>query len=140
MYAVVRIGQLMGFDLPSPEPFAGYVDMPVSFNTYTSFGDAYFDFGLAGVLGLSLLTGLLVHLLSVWPRRGHPGSAWGMSVMAAVLTATPIHMRLLDLDILIPAAVGLVAIAAILRPTRGPTRRAGVLTAPPWAARGRVGA
>jgi hypothetical protein len=131
MYAVVKVGQMMGFDLPSPDPFAGYVDMPVSFNTYTSFGDAYFDFGLAGVLVLSLATGLLLHLLSVWPRPGHPGSVWGMSVMAAVLTATPIHMRLLDIDILIPAAVGLVAIATILRPRRQETRR-GVLAEPPW--------
>lgn len=137
MYAVVKIGQLMGFDLPSPEPFAGYVDMPVSFNTYTTFGDAYFDFGLAGVLGISLVTGLLVHLLSVWPRPGHPGSVWGMSVMAAVLTATPIHMRLLDIDILIPAAVGLVAIAAILRPERRDARRGGVLAEPPWTSRSR---
>ena len=137
MYAVVKVGQMMGFDLPSPEPFAGYVDMPVSFNTYTSFGDAYFDFGLAGVLGISLVTGLLVHLLSVWPRRGHPGSVWCMSVMAAVLTATPIHMRLLDIDILIPAAVGLVAIAAILRPERRDVRRSGGLAEPPWASRSR---
>jgi hypothetical protein len=137
MYAVVRIGQLMGFHLPSPDPFAGYVDMPVSFNTYTAFGDAYFDFGLAGVLGVSLLAGLLVHLLHVWPRPGHPGSVWGMSVMGAVLTATPIHMRLLDLDILIPAVVGLLAIAAVLRPERGDVRRTGVLADPPWTARGR---
>ena len=139
MYAVVRVGQLMGFHLPSPEPFAGYVDVPVSINIYTSFGDAYFDFGLAGVLAVALVNGLLLHLLRVWPRPGHPGSVWGMAMMAAVLTATPIHMRLLDLDILIPAAVGLVAIAAILRPEPGARRpRSGLLTDPPWSSRHRV--
>ena len=124
VYAVVKLLQVMGVHISTPDPFASYVEIPVPFNTYTAFGDAYFDFGLAGVLIVFLFTGLVLHALTVWPRRGHPGSIWALSLMTAVLTATPIHMRLLDLDILIPAAIGCVMVAFVLRPTpvgaRGP--------------------
>ncbi|WP_216870582.1 O-antigen polymerase [Modestobacter excelsi] len=120
LYAVVKSLQFFGVPLPTPQPFADYVDMPIPFNTYTAFGDAYFDFGLAGVVAVFLLAGLVVHLLGTWPRPGHPGSIWAMSVMAAVLTATPIHGRLLDIDVLVPAVTGWLLVTWVLRPERTP--------------------
>jgi oligosaccharide repeat unit polymerase len=120
IFAVVRGAQLVGIPLPRPEPFASYVEIPIPFNTYTAFGDAYFDFGLAGVVVLFLGTGLILHALTVWPRPGHPGSIWGLSLMAAVLTTTPIHMRLLDGDIVIPAMIGCAMVIFVLRPARAP--------------------
>jgi len=33
VYAVVRLVQLAGVDIPTPDPFASYVEMPVPFNT-----------------------------------------------------------------------------------------------------------
>ncbi|SNR77020.1 O-antigen polymerase [Blastococcus mobilis] len=121
VYAVVKLVQLVGVDIPTPAPFASYVEIPIPFNTYTAFGDAYFDFGLTGVLVVFLFTGLALHTLTVWPRRGHPGSAWALSMLMAVLTATPIHMRVLDGDILIPAAIGCAMVAFVLRPATART-------------------
>jgi hypothetical protein len=118
VYAVGKALQFLGVPVPEPQPFADYVDMPIPFNTYTAFGDTWFDFGLAGVVGLFLLTGLAVHLLGTWPRPGHPASLWGLSVLAAVLMATPIHMRLLDIDVLAPGVAGWLLIAWVLRPER----------------------
>lgn len=120
IYAVVKLVQVSGVHLPTPAPYASYVEMPVPFNTYTAFGDAYFDLGLAGVLVLFLVTGLVLHGLTIWPRPGHPGSTWALSLLTAVLVATPIHMRLLDGDILIPAALGCAMVAFVLRPVRVP--------------------
>ncbi|MFQ1003409.1 O-antigen polymerase [Modestobacter sp. SSW1-42] len=116
VYAVGKVLQFLGAPVPEPQPFAGYVDMPLPFNTYTAFGDAYFDFGLAGVLVVFLLTGLVVHLLGTWPRPGHPASLWGLSMLAAVMLATPIHMRLLDIDVLAPGVAGWLLVAWVLRP------------------------
>jgi hypothetical protein len=118
IYGIVKLAQVLGMHVPTPDPFASYVEIPVPFNTYTAVGDAYFDFGLAGVLVVFLVTGLILHAASVWPRRGHPASVWALSLMTAVLTATPIHMRLLDGDILIPAVVGCAMVAFVLRPSR----------------------
>ncbi|MGY1831714.1 O-antigen polymerase [Geodermatophilus sp. SYSU D01180] len=120
VYALVKLVQLVGIHVPTPQPFADYVDMPIPFNTYTAIGDAYFDFGLAGVVLVFLLTGVVVHLLGRWPHRGHPASIWALSVMAAVLTATPIHMRLLDIDVLVPAVAGWLLVAWVLRPEAAP--------------------
>ncbi|WP_029431273.1 oligosaccharide repeat unit polymerase [Blastococcus sp. URHD0036] len=119
VYGLVKVVQGLGFDVPTPAPFATYVDMPIPFNTYTAFGDAYFDWGLAGVVGVFLLLGLVLHLVGTWPSRGHPVSVWAMSLMGSVLTATPIHMRLLDIDILMPGLVGCVVLSLVLRPVRG---------------------
>ncbi|MGY1735326.1 oligosaccharide repeat unit polymerase [Geodermatophilus sp. SYSU D00684] len=121
VYGLVKLIQLLGIHVPTPQPFADYVDMPIPFNTYTAIGDAYFDFGLAGVVIVFLATGLVVHLLGSWPRPGHPASIWAMSVMAAVLTATPIHMRLLDIDVLVPAVVGFLLVTWVLRPEKAPS-------------------
>jgi hypothetical protein len=140
VYAAVKVAQLLGLPLATPDPFATYVEIPVPFNTYTAFGDAYFDFGLAGVLVVFLVTGLILHALTVWPRRGHPGSIWALALLTAVLTATPIHMRLLDGDILIPAAIGCAMVSFVLRPSRaraprpGDLRAAGHPAAPPGTA------
>jgi hypothetical protein len=118
IYGVVKALQMAGVHLPTPEPYASYVEIPVPFNTYTAVGDAYFDMGLAGVLVLFLVTGLVLHALTIWPRPGHPGSTWALSLLTAVLVATPIHMRLLDGDILIPAALGCAMVSFVLRPAR----------------------
>jgi hypothetical protein len=119
VYGLVKLAQAVGADVPTPAPFAEYVDMPIPFNTYTAFGDAYFDWGLAGVLAVFVLSGLVLHVVGNWPSRGHPVSVWAMSLMAAVLTATPIHMRLFDIDILMPGLVGFVVLSVVLRPATG---------------------
>lgn len=121
IYAFTKIAGLLGIQLPRPQPFADYVNIPTPFNTYTAFGDVYFDLGLAGLIGLFLLTGLLVHVLSRWPWQGHPGAMWALSTMAIVFTSTPLHMRLLDGDVLNQAIGGWILLACVLKPSR--TRR-----------------
>ncbi|MEU2348289.1 O-antigen polymerase [Modestobacter sp. NPDC049651] len=115
MYSLVKAAQELGAPLPGPDPFAGYVDIPVPFNTYTAFGDVYFDLGIVGVVVLFLAMGLVVHLFTTWPAPGHPVSAWLLSVMAVVLTDTPVNMRFLDVDIVLQALVGWLVIALVLR-------------------------
>jgi len=122
MYTVVKVAKVLGAPLPGPDPFAGYVDIPVPFNTYTAFGDIYFDLGLVGVVVLFLLMGVVVHLFTTWPEPGHPVSAWVLSTMAVVLTDSPVNMRFLDLDIVIQAFVGALVLSLVLR--RAPVPRA----------------
>lgn len=116
VYALTKVAGLLGVDMPPPLPFAAYVDIPSPFNTYTAFGDTYFDMGMAGVIGLFLVTGLVIAVFSRWPWRGHPGSMWVLATMTAVVTATPLHMRLLDGDILVQALGGWLLLWAVLGP------------------------
>jgi hypothetical protein len=115
VYAVVKVGSLLGIQVDQPQPFASYVDIPVPFNTYTAFGDTYFDLGLAGVLVVFLLLGLVVHVAGRWPWPGHPEGVWVLAVMASVLTTTPLHMRFLDGDVLLQALLGVVLLRLVLR-------------------------
>jgi hypothetical protein len=69
-----------------PETVAGYVDIPSPYNTYTMFGDLYFDFGLGGVFVASLLSGILFG----WMHRRvvddpSPMNAWTSSVGIVIL-------------------------------------------------------
>lgn len=115
MYLVVRIAQALGIHLPGPAPYADYVDIPTAFNTYTAFGDVYFDLGLAGVIGLFLVMGLLVHLFSRWPERGHPVSAWLLGTMVVALGDSAIDVRFLDVDVVLQAVGGALLLALVLR-------------------------
>lgn len=130
MYLVVKLAQDAGIHLPEPAPYAAYVDIPVSFNTYSAFGDTYFDVGLAGVIGLFLLIGLIVHLFSRWPAPGHPVSAWVLSTMVVVLADSAVNIRFLDVDIVIQAVVGAAIVALVLRRQVVPPAEDGALPAP----------
>lgn len=124
MYAVVKLAQGLGIPLPGPDPFAGYVNIPVPFNTYSAFGDTYFDLGLVGVVCLFLLMGVVVHVFSRWPVPGHPVSLWVLSVMAVVLTDSAVDMRFLDVDVVVQAVAGALMVALVLRVEKTPRTEA----------------
>lgn len=126
MYSMVKLADILGFHVPQPDPFAGYVNIPVPFNTYSAFGDIYSDLGLAGIVALFLLMGLVVHVFSRWPWPGHPVSAWVLSTMAVVLTSTPVNMRFLDVDIVAQTLVGALMLALVLRRQPSPVASGGV--------------
>ena len=82
-----------------PETVAGFVDIPDPYNTYTMFGDLYFDFGLVGVFVASLLSGLLFG----WMHRRavddpSPVNAWTSAVGIVILFGGVAGFRLFWLD------------------------------------------
>jgi hypothetical protein len=94
-----------------PGPVAGYVDIPSPYNTYTMFGDLYFDFGLGGVFVASLLLGILFG----WMHRRvlddpSPVNAWTSSVGIVILFGGVAGFRLFWLD----TATWLIAGGAIM--------------------------
>jgi hypothetical protein len=130
IYGAVKLARLLGADVTIGQSPGSYANIPVPFNTYTAFGDTYFDLGVAGVLVVFFLIGLLVHRLGTWPWPGHPCSVWGLSVVASVLVDSPVHMRILDGDILVAAVAGCLALGFVLRKEAGegtgsPPRSAG---------------
>ena len=94
-----------------PDTVAGFVDIPSPYNTYTMFGDLYFDFGLGGVFVASLLSGILFG----WMHRrvvDDPSlvNAWTSSVGIVILFGGVASFRLFWLD----TATWLVAGGAIM--------------------------
>jgi hypothetical protein len=82
-----------------PDTVAGFVDIPEPFNTYTMFGDMYFDFGLGGVVVISMLSGVLfgcMHRRVV--AEPSPANAWTSAVCLVVLFGGISGFRLLWLD------------------------------------------
>lgn len=115
VYGLVRVAQVLGFPLARPAPFAAYVDIPAPFNTYTAFGDTYVDLGLAGVVVVFGLLGLLLWAAGRPVHGAHPGALWIGAVLASVLIATPVHMRLLDGDVLVAALGGWLLLHLVTR-------------------------
>ena len=94
-----------------PDTVAGFVDIPSPYNTYTMFGDLYFDFGLGGVFVASLLSGILFG----WMHRrvvDDPSlvNAWTSSVGIVILFGGVAGFRLFWLD----TATWLIAGGAIM--------------------------
>lgn len=98
--------------VPKPDPVAGYVAIPELYNTYTMFGDLYFDFGLVGVVIGSLGLGMLA---SWWHRRlaaePTPVNAWITAVLIVVLFGGATGFRLFWLDTAIWLVVGFVVLS-----------------------------
>lgn len=86
-------------EVPVPNTVAGFVGIPGRFNTYTMFGDLYFDFGLVGTVLGSLLLGLLT---GFWHRRSvrdpRPLNAWISAVLIVILFGGVAGFRLFWLD------------------------------------------
>jgi hypothetical protein len=113
VYILVRILSSVGIETPTPDPFASYVDIPIPFNVYTAFGDAYFDGGLAGVVIVFLATGVAVSY--AWRRAaaGSVAAAWVASILVTVLVSTPLSLRVGNVDVWLQAVVGAVVIRLV---------------------------
>jgi hypothetical protein len=119
LYALVRLAEVLGVPVHRPAPFAAYVDIPAPFNTYTAIGDTYVDLGMAGVVVVFGLLGFVVAAVGRWPHPGNPAALWVGAVLASVLIATPVHMRVLDGDVLVAAVLGWLALTLTTRRTAG---------------------
>lgn len=99
VWLLPRLASVVDPAVVVPNPVAGFVDMPQSYNTFTMFGDLYFDFGLVGVALGSVLLGLLAGLArSKVVARREPVVAWVSAVLTVILFAgtTGYHLFWLD--------------------------------------------
>jgi len=91
-----------------PDPVAGFVSIPDPYNTYTMFGDLYFDFGLTGVVVGSSLFAFLVeraHARATSTRALSTG--YVAAVLVTLLFGGIVAMRLFWLDTVLWLVVGI---------------------------------
>lgn len=91
-------------EVQPPETLAEFIRIPFPFNVYTAFGDMYFDFGVAGVLVLSLIAGWMVAKAHYHARRGSLSAIWLSALLLAVAASSAQAFRLFYLDMV---AIGL---------------------------------
>lgn len=118
---VFRAAQIIDPSVEQPSSDASYAYVPFATNVYTAFGDAWFAYGLGGVV---LLMGTLGAMASALHRRalsGGPEWAWLASLLATALANTLLSFSVFVVAVLFPAAVGWVLLRGTK--TRSGTRR-----------------
>jgi hypothetical protein len=97
-----------------PDTIAGFTPAPFPVNVYTAFGDLFFDFGIGGVIALSLVLGLVVQATY---RQHHRRLewAWVTAVLVNVLLSTGLAYRLFYLDVAVMAVAGWAAFGWLSR-------------------------
>lgn len=109
VFLLPRIAALALPDIDPPETHASFVRIPNRFNVFTAWGDMYFDFGLLGVILLSLVLGLVTVTVHARAMGGQLVSVWLGAVTVAVLASTAQAFRLFYVDIAAMSGAGVFA-------------------------------
>lgn len=125
IFVVLRALSVIAPAVESPDTIGQFVAIPVPFNVYTGFGQVYFDFGILGVIILSLLLGWLSIGAHRAAERGALEWAWVSGVTASLLLSLPQGFRLFNLDVTFQLVVGFLVFGLIRRSrlTAGHRRR-----------------
>jgi hypothetical protein len=110
------------------DTIAGYTLAPFPVNVYTAFGDLYFDWGITGVIGLSLLLGLAAQIAYRLHHR-RLELTWVAAMLVNVLLSTGMAYRLFYLDVAVATAGGWLAFFWLARSAPAPARPERVF---PW--------
>jgi oligosaccharide repeat unit polymerase len=101
VWLLPRVMAMLSPQVKVPETVAGFVDIPQPYNTYTMFGDVYFDFGLFGVCVMFMFFGFLVERMH---RRADAvrslGTSWISAILVAVMFGGVVTFRLFWLETL----------------------------------------
>jgi oligosaccharide repeat unit polymerase len=99
VWLLPRFMALLSPQVKTPETVAGFVPIPQPYNTYTMFGDVYFDFGLVGVFAMFLFFGFLVERMH---RRADVtrslGASWISAILVAIMFGGVVTFRLFWLE------------------------------------------
>lgn len=99
-----------------PNTVAGFVRIPLEFNTYTWVGDVWFDFGWLGVLVVGVLLGWLVETVHRRARaRTSLTRAWTAAVVVSLFFWTIIEFRFLWLETTLWLGVGALVFSLVER-------------------------
>lgn len=109
-----RAAQIVDPDVIQPSGHAKFSNIPLATNVYTAFGDAWFDFGIAGVLVLMAALGAMTSAIHRRARSRGPKWAWLAAVLASSLVSTSLSFILFTVAVLFPSALGWI----LLRGTR----------------------
>lgn len=106
IFTVVKVGEMLGLPVQSPEVISRYVLMPVPINVFTGFGDVWFDFGYLGLFIYFVLVGSACAIAHRSAVRGSLRSAWVASMFVSVLATSAMSVRLFYVDTVALLAVG----------------------------------
>jgi hypothetical protein len=83
----------------APDTVAEFVRIPELYNTYTMFGDVYFDFGLPGVIVMFFFFGFAVERMHRRARaKNSLAASWIAAVLIAIMFGGTVTFRLFWLD------------------------------------------
>lgn len=124
VFLFARIYAFINPTYHAPHTIGNFVPAPIPFNVFTGFGQAWWDFGWLGVVGLSIALGIAAALSHRTGRAGSLTGAWTASVCVAMMISLPLQFRIFDLDTVFQLVVGWIALKTItMESTRGRTVR-----------------
>lgn len=107
VWLLPRTMALLSPQVDVPETVAQFVPIPQPYNTYTMFGDVYFDFGLLGVATMFLFLGFLVERTHRRADATHAlGASWIAAVLVAIMFGGILTFRLFWLETLLWLVIG----------------------------------
>jgi hypothetical protein len=92
IWIVPRVAQLVDSRVQVPNTVAQFVQIPYSYNVYTWVGDAYYDFGVAGIIGEGILLGAVSVVLDALARKRRTalwtslGAVWVGVLFSSIFT------------------------------------------------------
>lgn len=119
VFVLMRAASFISPDVVVPDTIGLWVSIPMPFNVYTGFGQMYFDFGILGVFGLSLLLGWLALVSHRKADTGRMEWAWVSALMATLLFSLPLGFRLFNLDVALQLTLGFLSFRMIRLAAKG---------------------